>query len=94
MKNKNLIALMSRVTENANKLIVHELRKRGVEGIVPSHGGILLFLFDEEKYTMRELAEKIYRTKPTVTVLVDKLVTLGYVIKEKVKMIQELHSSN
>jgi len=83
MKNKNLIALMSRVTENANKLIIHELRKRGVEGIVPSHGGILLFLFDEEKYTMRELAEKIYRTKPTVTVLVDKLVTLGYVIKEK-----------
>lgn len=34
---------------------------------------------------MKELAEKIFRKKPTVTVLVDKLVTLGYVIKEKSK---------
>jgi len=32
---------------------------------------------------MKDLAEKIHRTKPTVTVLVDKLVALGYVTKEK-----------
>ena len=32
---------------------------------------------------MKELAEKIHRTKPTVTVLIDKLVDLGYVVKEK-----------
>lgn len=83
MNNKNLIALMSRITENANKLIISELKKRGVTGIVPSHGGILSCLFNEEKYTMKDLSEKIHRTKPTVTVLVDKLVTLGYVIKEK-----------
>jgi DNA-binding Lrp family transcriptional regulator len=32
---------------------------------------------------MKDLADKIHRTKPTVTVLVDKLVELGYVTKEK-----------
>ncbi|SDL75381.1 MarR family protein [Dendrosporobacter quercicolus] len=32
---------------------------------------------------MKVLAERIHRTKPTVTVLVDKLVDLGYVTKEK-----------
>ena len=32
---------------------------------------------------MKELAEKIHRTKPTVTVLINKLVDYGYVTKEK-----------
>jgi len=83
MKENNIIALASRLTEKAHKLIIRELEVRGISGIVPSHGGILLHLFSGEAYTMKELAEKIHRTKPTVTVLVDKLVTLGYVMKEK-----------
>ena len=83
MKNNNIIALASRLTEKAHRLIIRELEARGVEGIVPSHGGILLHLFAGEAHTMKELAAKIHRTKPTVTVLVDKLVSLGYVTKEK-----------
>lgn len=83
MKENNIIALASRLTEKAHRLIIRELEARGIEGIVPSHGGILLLLFTGEAYTMKELAEKIHRTKPTVTVLVDKLVSLGYVTKEK-----------
>lgn len=83
MKQNNVVALASRITESANRLIVKELEARGVRGIVPSHGGILSLLFTGERHTMRELAEKIHRTKPTVTVLVDKLVDLGYVAKEK-----------
>lgn len=83
MRNNNAVALTSRITERANRLIVRELEARGVKGIVPSHGGILGLLFAGERYTMQELAEKIHRTKPTVTVLVDKLVQLGYVVKEK-----------
>jgi len=83
MKENNIIALASRLTEKAHKLIIRELETRGINGIVPSHGGILLQLFSGETYTMKELAEKIHRTKPTVTVLVDKLVRLGYVTKEK-----------
>lgn len=83
MEQKNLVALMSRITEESNKLIVRELAAEGVCGIVPSHGGILMQLFSGQTFTMQELAEKIHRTKPTVTVLVGKLVDLGYVKKEK-----------
>lgn len=83
MREKNIIALTSRLTEKAHKLIIRELTERGIEGIVPSHGGILMLLFNGEKFTMKELADKIHRTKPTVTVLVDKLIHLGYVTKEK-----------
>jgi DNA-binding MarR family transcriptional regulator len=83
MRDNNAIALMSRIREKANRLIVAELAKHGVEGIVPSHGEIMLHLFDDRDYTMQELAAKIHRTKPTVTVLVDKLASFGYVAKEK-----------
>lgn len=83
MRRNNVVALTSRITDKAHKLIIRELESNGINGIVPSHGGILVLLFTVEKYTMKDLAEKIHRTKPTVTVLVDKLVELGYVTKEK-----------
>jgi DNA-binding MarR family transcriptional regulator len=83
MKKGNAVALISRIRENANALIVRELEALGIKGIVPSHGDILINLFFGGKYTMKELAEKIHRTKPTVTVLVDKLVECGYVVREK-----------
>lgn len=80
---KNAIALASRITDRAHKLIIRELEAHGIEGIVPSHGDILVSLLSGETYTMKDLAEKIHRTKPTVTVLVDKLVAYGYVTKVK-----------
>ena len=83
MRKNNAIALMSRIREQANKLIVRELRQRGLEGIVPSHGEIMVHLFAAEECTMQDLAKQINRTKPTVTVLVEKLVACGYVVKEK-----------
>lgn len=83
MKPRNTIALMSKITDKAHRFIIQELEKKGIYGMVPSHGGILAFLFIQKNITMKELAEKIHRSKPTVTVLVDKLVSLGYVIKEK-----------
>lgn len=83
MKQKNVIALASRITEKAHRLIVRELEAHGIDGIVPSHGDILMNLLNGEKYTMKDLAEKIHRTKPTVTVLIDKLVDFGYVTKTK-----------
>lgn len=83
MRQNNVVALASRITEKAHKLIIQELENHGIYGIVPSHGSILAILFTNEKNSMKDLAEKIHRTKPTVTVLVDKLVELGYVKKEK-----------
>lgn len=83
MRHNNAIALMSRIREKANRFIIRELAGHGVEGIVPSHGEIMVRLFAGKDYTMQELAAEIHRTKPTVTVLVDKLVHYGYVTKEK-----------
>lgn len=83
MKHQNTVALMSRIVEKAHRFIIEELETRGIQGLVTSHGAILSFLFHQNDTTMKELADKVHRSKPTVTVLVDKLVTLGYVLKEK-----------
>lgn len=83
MSTGNAIVLISRIREKANRLIVSELEDHGIKGIVPSHGDILNVLFAEKRCTMNELARKIHRTKPNVTVLIEKLVEVGYVQKEK-----------
>ncbi|MGM0883787.1 MAG: MarR family winged helix-turn-helix transcriptional regulator [Bacillota bacterium] len=79
----NAVSLISHIRDAVNKLIISELEKHGIEGIVPSHGDILTYLYKHNNVTMKELAEHIHRTKPTVTVLVNKLVEFGYVIREK-----------
>lgn len=83
MKKGNALASISRIREKANRFIVRELENHGIKGLVPSHGDVLVVLFQGEKYTMKELADRISRTKPTVTVLIEKLVDYGFVEREK-----------
>lgn len=77
------VARMSRSLELANRFIINELESKGVFGIVPSHGDILFTLFHYQKLPMQEIARKIHRTKPTVTILVKKLEEMGYIEREK-----------
>jgi DNA-binding MarR family transcriptional regulator len=83
MKIRSSINLIGIIREKANKFIIDELEKRGINGVVPSHGAILMALYNQKSMTMKEIADKIKRRQPTVTVLIDKLLKYGYVIKEK-----------
>lgn len=83
MSTKHVISLISKIREKVNRFIVSEMSKHGVEDIVTSHGDIIYALFEKQSLTMAEIAEKIGRDKSTVTALVDKLVRLGYIKKEK-----------
>lgn len=82
MKLRKTLYYISKIKESSNRFIVDELKKQGIVGIVPSHGGILIALYEKKEMTMKEIAEKINRTQPTVTVLVDKLIQHGYVKKQ------------
>lgn len=73
-----ILSLISEIHEKGNRFIIEELKNNGVEGLVPSHGDILVCLYKNNKMTMKDIANCIHRTKPTVTVLVDKLEKLGY----------------
>ncbi len=59
------------------------LARNGAEGLAPSHGDVLAVLYRYEDVTMKDIADTIRRTKPTVTVLTDKLERLGFVYREK-----------
>lgn len=79
---KNLLSLISKIHEKGNRYIIEELKENGADGLVPSHGDILVCLYEQNKMTMKDIADKIHRTRPTVTVLVDKLEKLGYLKRE------------
>lgn len=77
-----ILSLISKIHEKGNRFIIEELKNSGAEGLVPSHGDILVCLYKNSKMTMKDIANCIHRTKPTVTVLVDKLEKLGYLKRE------------
>lgn len=79
---REILSLVSKIHEKGNRFIVEELKKNGAKGLVPSHGDILVCLYNQDKMTMKDIADKIHRTRPTVTVLVDKLEKLGYLKRE------------
>ncbi|MBQ1844626.1 MAG: MarR family transcriptional regulator [Desulfovibrio sp.] len=68
--------------EQGEVIVLRELRRLGLSGIVPSHGAVLEVLRTQERAGMSELARRIGRSKSTATALVDKLVRLGYVTRE------------
>jgi len=78
---RRIIATMSKIEILANRIIIQELNKHRIEGLVPSHGNILVQLFAEKEMKMKDLAERINKKKNTVTTLVNKLVLCGYVQK-------------
>ena len=67
------VMLMGRIHDLTQKWLRGELVAAGLSGIVPSHGDVLALLFMNGEATMHELAAFAHRTKPTTTVLVDKL---------------------
>ncbi len=77
-----ILSLISKIHEKGNRFIIEALKNNGIDGLVPSHGDILVCLYKNRKMTMKDIADCIHRTKPTVTVLVDKLEKLGYLKRE------------
>ena len=77
--NHDAVMLMGRIHELTQKGLRGELAAAGLTGVAPSHGDVLACLFMRGEATMHELAAFAHRTKPTTTVLVDKLEERGLV---------------
>lgn len=84
MNRSYAISLISEIRTQVSSYIEKELTRQGIEGLVSSHGSILTALYvNEGKLPMKDIAERIHRTKSTVTQLVDRLIQHGYVRKEQ-----------
>ncbi|MDF2869731.1 MAG: transcriptional regulator [Anaerocolumna sp.] len=83
MKTDKTIYLIGRIHEQANKFLLNELEQIGFRDISPSHGDILVTLFQYKECTMTDLSNSIHRDRSTVTALVNKLIKLGYITSRK-----------
>ena len=84
MKDKYIIYFISRAKANMIKFIENKLKENKLDDLIPTHGNILTALYEsDKKLTMKEISKKIGKDKSTVTSLVNKLINLGYVEKEK-----------
>lgn len=82
---KQALSLTSKIREAGNAFIISKLKEHNCESLAPSHGDILVVLYKYQKLTMKSIADKINRTKATVSVLIDKL--------EKIKLVQRVKSA-
>ena len=83
MNDKYIIYFISRTKGHMIKFIENKLKANNLSELIPTHGNILTALYEStEKMTMKEISKKIGKDKSTVTSLVRKLETLGYVQKE------------
>lgn len=85
MSNTNsIIVTIANIHNSANKLIISELNKNNLEGLVPSHGDILILLYENENgVQMNKITSSINKDKSTVTALVNKLVKMELIEKFK-----------
>jgi len=79
-----IISTLSKIHGSANKIIISELKSHNLEGLVPSHGDILILLYEKEDgIPMSQISQKIGKDKSTVTALINKLEGLGLLEKLK-----------
>jgi DNA-binding MarR family transcriptional regulator len=83
MISKNaVIGLIGSLREGYSKFLEKELKACGVQGLAGSHGAIFGSLYQSGgQMKVMEIAERVGRSKSTVTELVNKLESLGYVTK-------------
>lgn len=64
--------------------IQNKLNENNLKDLIPSHGNILTALYNNNgRLKMKEISEIIGKDKSTVTSLVNKLIELDYIEKEK-----------
>ncbi|WP_372797239.1 MarR family winged helix-turn-helix transcriptional regulator [Pontiella sp.] len=77
-----IMAQIGRIREHAALFIEQELKNEEIHGILPAHGIVLFFLFEQHHpVAMKEIVEKAGRVKSTVTGMVNTLEHHGYVEK-------------
>ena len=91
MKLTTISSLIAQIHTEATNYLDTKLQTEGLSKLATSHGFIIFTLSrnkDEETselkpMTMSEIAQKVGKDKSTTTVLIEKLVKLGYVHREK-----------
>lgn len=86
-KSNSIISIIANIHNSANRLITEELKTHHLEGLAPSHGDILIYLYQNEQgVAMNKITSSINKDKSTVTALVNKL--------EKMKLLEKFKNES
>lgn len=85
MNKDHILFIIGRINYKANRLLLKELKKHQIVGIAPSHGEIIGALIVRGRLQMKEIAEIIDKDKSTITALINKLIAMGFVQKDRDK---------
>lgn len=77
----NVGQLTARLSRALKARLTETMKQEGFDDIDSAHGDILNVLYRQGPTSMTDLARRSHRTKATVTVLVKKLESLGYVLR-------------
>ncbi len=84
MNDKYIVYFISKTKKKMVKFIEKKLYEKELYNLVPSYGNILTVLYDHNgMLSMKQIGTLLGKEKSTITVIVDKLEKLGYVIKIK-----------
>lgn len=84
MNDKYIVYFTSRTKKEMLTFIQNKLRENNLGELIPSHGNILTALYNNNgRLQMKEISQLIGKDKSTVTSLVNKLIELDYISKEK-----------
>jgi MarR family transcriptional regulator, organic hydroperoxide resistance regulator len=79
----NFLYIITNIRQRLFKFLDSELTKKNIRGIAPSYGDILFVLDQKGTITMQELARHTIKDKSTISSVINKLVSGGFILKER-----------
>ena len=79
----NFLYVITNIRQRLFKFLESELSKEHIEGIAPSYGDILFVLDRKRAITMQQVAKHTIKDKSTISSVIGKLETGGYITKAK-----------
>jgi MarR family transcriptional regulator, organic hydroperoxide resistance regulator len=81
VKPTNFLYTLSRIRQKAYAFLEDEMAHEGLEGVAPSYGDVLYIVERKGPMPMKEISRFTYKDKSTITGIVQRLITHGYLTK-------------
>lgn len=80
---KNFLYVLNSIRQRMFKFLKKGLAQKQIDGIAPSYGDILFVLDRKGPLSLQELAKYTIKDKSTISLVVQRLESEGYITKEK-----------
>jgi DNA-binding MarR family transcriptional regulator len=79
----NFLYSLSSIRQRLFKFLGKELSDKNIDDVAPSYGDVLFALDRKDCQTVQDVVKQTYKDKSTISSVINKLETSGYILKEK-----------